>query len=134
MRKPSPSTFSSFTRELLRANNHPICGPKLQLLPEGGPRLAAFFAHVNFAITEPYLNSHLLLGLLNAYIVKRQIRSKQFTRDVIDTLGTRLLEATLTIPKSNELKKKISQGVMRIIKIRVEARDEIRRISKEMTS
>ena len=33
------------------------------------------------------IDEFLLLGLLNSYIVKRQIRTKQFTRDVIDTLG-----------------------------------------------
>ncbi len=74
------------------------------------------------------------MGLLNAYVVKRQIRSKQFTRDVIDTIGTRLLEVVLPIPRDNDLKKKISQEVMRIIQMRVEARDEIRRLSKEMAS
>ena len=36
------------------------------------------------------INEYLLLALLNSYIVKRQIRTKQFTRDVIDTLGHRL--------------------------------------------
>lgn len=83
---------------------------------------------------QDYLDSNLLMGLLNAYIVKRQIRSKQFTRDVIDTIGTRLLEVVLPIPRDNDLKKKVSQEVMRIIQMRVEARDEIRRLSKEMVS
>jgi len=36
-------------------------------------------------LDKDYLDPYLFLGLLNSYIVKRQIRTKQFTRDVIDT-------------------------------------------------
>ena len=38
------------------------------------------------------LDGHMLLGLLNLPLVRRQMRSKQFTRDVIDTLGKRVFE------------------------------------------
>ncbi|WP_191082828.1 restriction endonuclease subunit S domain-containing protein [Roseococcus microcysteis] len=41
-----------------------------------------------------------LLGLLNLPLVRRQMRSKQFTRDVIDTLGKRLLEVRVPDPSS----------------------------------
>jgi len=41
-----------------------------------------------------------LLGLLNLPLVRRQMRSKQFTRDVIDTLGKRLLEVRVPDPNS----------------------------------
>ncbi len=46
---------------------------------------------VNDSIISPWL----LLGLINSYIVKRQIRTKQFTRDVIDTIGKRLSEVII---------------------------------------
>lgn len=41
-----------------------------------------------------------LLGLLNLPLVRRQMRSKQFTRDVIDTLGKRLLQVRVPDPGS----------------------------------
>ena len=49
-------------------------------------------------LNKELLDEYLLLGLLNSYIVKRQIRTKQFTRDVIDTLGQRLKEVVIPIP------------------------------------
>ena len=78
------------------------------------------------------IDEFLLLGLLNSYIVKRQIRTKQFTRDVIDTLGQRFKEVVIPIPKSVELKKAISERVHSIISNRVEARDTILRLSEEI--
>ncbi|MDQ7830864.1 MAG: hypothetical protein RDU30_03960 [Desulfovibrionaceae bacterium] len=38
------------------------------------------------------LNPYTLLALLNLPLVRRQMRARQFTRDVIDTLGKRLFE------------------------------------------
>ena len=55
-----------------------------------------------------FIDEYLLLGLLNSYIVKRQIRTKQFTRDVIDTLGRRLNEVVIPIPKSEAVREEIS--------------------------
>ena len=41
----------------------------------------------------------LLFACLNTPVVKRQIRAKQFTQDIIDTLGKRIFEVILPIPK-----------------------------------
>jgi hypothetical protein len=49
------------------------------------------------------IDPFLLLALMNAPIVKRQMRSKQFTRDVIDTLGRRFFEVVLPIPRDTRL-------------------------------
>jgi len=67
----------------------------------------------------------LLFGLLNSYVVKRQIRSKQFTRDVIDTLGLRLNEIILPIPKLAGVAGEIASRVRSTIESRVEARDSL---------
>jgi len=45
------------------------------------------------------LTPEMLLGLLNLPIVRRQMRARQFTRDVIDTLGKRLMEVRLPHPE-----------------------------------
>ena len=79
-------------------------------------------------IIDPYC----LLGLLNSYIVKRQIRTKQFTRDVIDTLGQRFKEVIIPIPKDVRVKTEISRRVQAIVHNRIDARDTILRLSKEL--
>lgn len=72
-----------------------------------------------------HLSPYLLLGIMNAFIVKRQIRNKQFTRDVIDTLGNRIDEIILPIPKSPQLRQAISDVVERVVTERISARKEI---------
>ncbi len=79
---------------------------------------------------KEYLDEYLLLGLLNSYIVKRQVRTKQFTRDVIDTLGKRIEEVVLPIPKNAEIKKEISRRVRTIIDYRISAREIITALSE----
>ena len=76
------------------------------------------------------MDEYLLLGLLNSYIVKRQIRAKQFTRDVIDTLGRRLNEVVLPIPKKSAIKEEISMSVKNIIASRILARETIPKLSQ----
>lgn len=83
------------------------------------------------------LSSHnidpfLFLGLMNSYIVKRQIRTKQFTRDVIDTLGNRIQEVVLPIPKDAKLRRTISDAVRQVIHSRVQARELISRLTMDI--
>ena|GEM_PF-644581 len=85
-----------------------------------------------FRVLAGPLDPFLLLSLLNAYIVKRQIRTKQFTRDVIDTLGNRIEEVVLPIPKSGALRKSISDAVRQVIQSRVNARGVITRLMIEI--
>lgn len=70
-------------------------------------------------------NEFLLLGLLNSYIVKRQIRTKQFTRDVIDTLGRRFNEVVIPIPRSVKVRSEITNRIKGIINERISAREKI---------
>jgi hypothetical protein len=84
------------------------------------------------AVDTEKLDPYLLLGLLNSYIVKRQFRTKQFTRDVIDTIGNRLDEVVLPIPKSQSTRQSISAAVRRVVQSRIEARHELTRLSAEI--
>lgn len=68
------------------------------------------------------LSPFLLLVILNSPIVKRQIRSKQFTQDIIDTLGNRLMELILPIPKDQTFRNEIEQETKFIIEQRAELR------------
>lgn len=93
----------------------------------------------NSCFEKEVLDEYLLLGLLNSYIVKRQIRTKQFTRDVIDTLGPRLKEIgprlkeiMLPIPRSPELRAAISTQIQHIVENRIEARDSVINLSRQL--
>ncbi|QHT63679.1 hypothetical protein GXP70_00555 [Paenibacillus lycopersici] len=78
------------------------------------------------------IDPFLLLGLLNSYIVKRQIRTKQFTRDVIDTIGNRIDEVVIPIPKSEMTKKKISDFIKNIVETRIHSREEISSLARKV--
>ena len=81
---------------------------------------------------QTQLDPYLLLVLLNAPIVRRQMRAKQFTRDIIDTLGKRLFEVLLPFPKDDQLVASIVKETRNVIDKRVELRDRIKEIAIEI--
>ena len=60
------------------------------------------------------------------------MRAKQFTRDIIDTLGKRLFEVVLPIPKDARIRKKIADETQRVIEARVRLRNRAKEISYEV--
>jgi type I restriction enzyme M protein len=78
------------------------------------------------------LNPYLLLAILNAPIVRRQMRSKQFTRDIIDTLGKRLFEVLLPIPKDNNFCAKVADETRMVVETRAQLRDRTKEIALEV--
>lgn len=78
------------------------------------------------------MDQYLLLALLNAPIVRRQMRSKQFTRDIIDTLGKRLFEILLPIPNDAELAARIADETRNVIDTRARLRDRTKEIALEV--
>ena len=64
------------------------------------------------------MDPYLLLAVLNTPVVRRQMRSKQFTRDIIDTLGKRLFEVLLPVPKDAELAARIAKETRSVIETR----------------
>ena len=78
------------------------------------------------------LDPYLLFGIFNTKIVQSQIRSKQFTRDVIDTLGRRLYEIILPIPKDTSIKNDIANKIKSLISEKDELRKEQREIREKV--
>lgn len=78
------------------------------------------------------LDPYLLLALLNAPIVRRQMRAKQFTRDIIDTLGKRLFEVLLPIPKDAGMCNRIAKETREVIETRTKLRDRTKEIALEV--
>jgi type I restriction enzyme M protein len=74
----------------------------------------------------------LLFASLNAPIVKRQIRSKQFTQDIIDTLGSRLLELQLPIPRDEADRARIAKITERTVTVRSQLRSQADLIAREI--
>ena len=83
---------------------------------------------------EPLINPWLLLATLTSGIVRRQIKAKSFTQDIIDSLGKRVLELILPISKSEEHRDYITRMVQHVIDNRVEARELARRAAVEVVA
>ena len=78
------------------------------------------------------LDPYHLLAILNAPIVRRQMRSKQFTRDIIDTLGKRLFEVLLPVPKDADSAAYIAKETRIVIETRAMLRDRTKEIALEV--
>jgi type I restriction enzyme M protein len=74
----------------------------------------------------------LLFAALNSPIVKRQIRAKRFTQDIIDSLGNRLGEIRVPIPRDKDECKRISRGVEAAVRKRAELREATRLLTIEV--
>lgn len=79
------------------------------------------------------LNPYLLLALFSSPIVKQQIRSKQFTQDIIDTIGRRVLELELPFPKDKKQEQKIIDQVKEVFAKRTEAKNLMRNVLLNIT-
>jgi hypothetical protein len=72
----------------------------------------------------------LLFALLNTPFVHRQIRNKQFTRDVIDTLGQRIVELLIPIPSDARVRQMISEYFDNALQERARLRGMLNRVTK----
>jgi type I restriction enzyme M protein len=74
----------------------------------------------------------LLFACLNSPIVRLQIRAKQFTQDIIDTLGKRLFEIKIPIPKDKKKQRAIAKETREIVETRVRLRDRALQIALDV--
>lgn len=70
------------------------------------------------------INPWLLFALLNTPVVRLQIRSKQFTQDIIDTIGKRVAEIRLPVPRDKMKARQLAEQCRNIIETRVRLRHE----------
>jgi type I restriction enzyme M protein len=78
------------------------------------------------------LNPWLFFACLNTAVVKRQIRSKQFTQDIIDTLGKRILELKVPIPKDSKERKRVIKEAEHIVETRIALRNRATLLTREI--
>jgi len=69
------------------------------------------------------IHPFLLLALLSSPIVREQIFAKRFTQDIIDTLGSRIRELVLPVPKDGKARKQIVDQVAKALELKSKARD-----------
>jgi type I restriction enzyme M protein len=90
-----------------------------------------FQSHIyKIRVLKPELiDPWLFFAGLNSPVVKRQIRAKQFTQDIIDTLGNRLLELLIPIPNDEQKCREIAEATRKIVEGRVALRNQARQIT-----
>lgn len=69
-----------------------------------------------------FMPPSLLLAILSSPIVREQIFAKRFTQDIIDTLGARVRELQLPIPKNPDERGRVIESVKRALALKSEAR------------
>lgn len=85
------------------------------------------------SLSPDQLNPYLLLALLSSPIVKQQIRAKQFTQDIIDTIGKRVYELVLPFPKSKKQEEEIIDQVKSVFAQRTAAKNLMRNVLFNIT-
>lgn len=79
------------------------------------------------------INAFLLLAILSSDPVQQQIKAKTFTQDIINSLGNRLGEIILPIPRRLDVRLEISEMVEKVIGDRIEAR-ELSRVARKIVA
>jgi type I restriction enzyme M protein len=79
-------------------------------------------------------DNYLLLAILSSSPVVAQIRAMSFTQDIIDSLGDRIYDLVLPVPKSIARRQEISEMVRRAIENRIEARELTRQARQAVIS
>ena len=75
------------------------------------------------------LSPFLLIAIMQSSIVQRQLRSRQFTADIIDSVGGRYLDVVLPFPRETSVREDIADRVGRIVAQRTALRRELRELS-----
>lgn len=78
------------------------------------------------------LDPWLLFAGLNSPIAKRQIRAKRFTQDIIDSLGSRVAEVRVPIPRDRAVREHIAREMREAIQTRARLREQTRRLTLDV--
>ena len=99
-------------------------------------REIVFQSHVyKIRVLDPdVISPYVLLASLTSGVVQDQIRSKRFTQDIIDSLGSRIVDITVPVPRDEEHRQRIEDKVQTAISDRIEARELARQAAAEVAS
>lgn len=85
-------------------------------------------------IDKKTISPFILLAVLSSAPVQEQIKSKRFTQDIIDSLGNRIHDLILPIPKDVTLRMRIENNVKKALEDRMEARELARQACLDVAS
>ncbi|MDD5710883.1 MAG: restriction endonuclease subunit M, partial [Candidatus Colwellbacteria bacterium] len=68
------------------------------------------------------LTPYNFLGLLSSSFVQKQIRSKQLTQDIIDSLGKRIYDLHIPIAKNGEMLSEIHNKILKVVDLKTRAK------------
>ncbi|MFD1770644.1 N-6 DNA methylase [Sphingobacterium suaedae] len=85
-------------------------------------------------IDKGLISPYLLLAILSSTTVQDQIKAKRFTQDIIDSLGSRIHDLILPVPKDQALVAKVEKNVKTAILDRIEARELARQACLDVIS
>ena len=71
---------------------------------------------------------------MNSSFVQRQIKSFCVSQDIIDSLGDKILQLRIAVPKAKTARQKIATLVEKVISDRIEARELARKACEEITA
>jgi type I restriction enzyme M protein len=93
-----------------------------------------FQSHVyKIRVREPEkISPFLLLAALSCSFVQRQIKSFCVSQDIIDSLGNRVYELRIAIPKGKVARQQIAELVEKVISDRIEARELARKACEDI--
>ena len=74
-------------------------------------------------------DNYLFLALLSSPFVRSQIKSQSFTQDIINSLGKRIEEIIIPLPKYENVKKDISDKIREVIEKKIKAREAMTEVS-----
>ncbi|MEW6750410.1 MAG: N-6 DNA methylase [Candidatus Latescibacterota bacterium] len=87
---------------------------------------------IRVTATDAVINPFLLLAILSSRAVQDQVRSRRVTHDIIDSLGTRIHELQLPIPKDPGHRARVTEMVRKAVTDRMEARELARQAGEQV--
>jgi type I restriction enzyme M protein len=78
------------------------------------------------------INQFLLLAALGSSFVQRQIKGFCVSQDIIDSLGDRIYQLRIAVPKSEAARQRTAELVEKVIRDRIEARELARKACEEI--
>jgi type I restriction enzyme M protein len=115
------------------------------LVKDGGPNLIGKTAYITDLDTkiiiqshifqiktlenDDFIDSYLLLYLLNLDVVQKQIQAITFTQGTIATIGNRIIEVVLPLPSDMSKRVEISRQIKKIIEKKKKIRFQIKELS-----
>ncbi|MHA1250064.1 MAG: N-6 DNA methylase [Candidatus Helarchaeota archaeon] len=78
---------------------------------------------------DEFIDSYLLLFLLNLDVVKKQILNITFSQGTLSTIGNRIMDLRIPLPKSIEKRKEISKYIKELINEKTNIRKKLMNLS-----